>query len=71
MSSEHQVNQSFKTSNMQMAVNRVHSSGSAKVDINNLLSKIRKEKKQEKKENIIFVCLVCFAILVAGTIASF
>ena len=35
-----------------------------KVDINVLLNKVRIEKKKEKFENIIFVCLVATVIVV-------
>ncbi len=41
-----------------------------KVDINVLLNKVRIEKKKEKFENIIFVCLVATVIVVTGIIVS-
>ena len=44
---------------------------SKKVDINNLLSKVRKEKNKEKKENLIFLGLICGVVVVTGIIASF
>ena len=44
---------------------------SKKVDINNLLSKIRQEKNKERKENLIFVGLICGVVAVTGIIASF
>ena len=44
---------------------------SRKVDINDLLSKVRQEKSKEKKENYIFLGLVCGAVAVTGIIASF
>ena len=43
---------------------------SKKVDINDLLSKVRQEKKKEKKENLIFVGLICGVVAVTGIIAS-
>ena len=46
-------------------------SSSKKVDINFLLSKVREEKNKEKKENIIFVGLICGVVAVTGIIASF
>ena len=46
-------------------------SSSKRVDINNLLSKVREEKNKEKKENLIFVGLVCGVVAVTGIIASF
>ena len=44
---------------------------SKKVDINNLLSKIRQEKNKERKENLIFIGLICGVVTVTGIIASF
>ena len=44
---------------------------SKKVDINNLLSKIREQKNKEKKENYIFLSLICGVVAVTGIIASF
>ena len=44
---------------------------SKKVDINNLLAKVRQEKNKEKKDNLIFVGLICGVVAVTGVIASF
>ena len=44
---------------------------SRKVDINDLLSKVRQEKNKEKKENYIFLGLICTVVAVTGIIASF
>ena len=44
---------------------------SKKIDINNLLSKVRYEKNKEKKENLIFLGLICGVVTVTGIIASF
>ena len=44
---------------------------SRRVDINNLLSKVRQEKNKERKENLIFVGLICGVVAVTGIIASF
>jgi len=41
-----------------------------RVDINILLNKVRTEKKKERYENIIFVCLVTTVIVVTGVIVS-
>ena len=41
-----------------------------RVDINVLLNKVRTEKKKERYENIIFVCLVATVIVVTGVIVS-
>ena len=42
----------------------------SKVNINNLLSKVRKENNKEKKENYIFLGLICGVVVVTGIIAS-
>ena len=44
---------------------------SKKVDINLLLSKVRQEKNKEKKENYIFLGLICGVVAITGIIASF
>ena len=40
------------------------------VNINDLLTKVRQEKNKEKKENYIFLGLVCGVVAVTGIIAS-
>ena len=44
---------------------------SKRVDINNLLSKVRQEKNKEKNENYIFLGLICGVVAVTGIVASF
>ena len=44
---------------------------SKKVNINDLLLKVRQEKNKERKENYIFLGLICGAVAVTGIIASF
>ena len=41
-----------------------------KVDINNLLSRVRDEKKKERKENLLFLSLIGSVIVITGIIAS-
>ena len=41
-----------------------------KVDINHLLSRVRDEKKKERKENLLFVSLIGSVIVITGIIAS-
>ena len=48
---------------------KVHSS--RKVDINLLLSKVRQEKNKKKKENYIFLGIICGVVAITGIIASF
>ena len=45
-------------------------SKTSRVNINNLLSKVRKENNKEKKENYIFLGLICAVVAVTGIIAS-
>ena len=42
----------------------------SRVNINNLLSKVRKENNKERKENYIFLGLICAVVAVTGIIAS-
>ena len=44
---------------------------SRKVDVNLLLSKVRQKKNKEKKENYIFLSLICGVVAITGIIASF
>ena len=46
-------------------------SSSKRVDINDLLSKVRQEKNKERKENYIFLGIICGVVAVSGFIASF
>ena len=41
-----------------------------RVDINILLNKVRTEKKKEKFETAIFICIVATVIVVTGVIVS-
>ena len=41
-----------------------------KVDINQLLNRVRDEKKKERKENLLLLSLVGSVILITGIIAS-
>tara|TARA_B110000014_G_C19721825_1_gene377257 strand:- start:97 stop:321 length:225 start_codon:yes stop_codon:yes gene_type:complete len=43
----------------------------SRVDINDLLAKVRKEKEKENKINLVFFGLFSCLILVVGTILSF
>ena len=43
---------------------------SQKVNINNLISRYKKEKAKEKTETFIFVGLACALIIVSGIIVS-
>ena len=43
----------------------------SRVNINDLLHKVRLEKNKEKKENYIFLGIICGVVAVTGIIASF
>ena len=59
------VKVSHRTPEIEIKKSRRH-----RVDINNLLSKVRQEKNKKKRENYIFLGLACGAIVVTGVIAS-
>ena len=43
---------------------------SKRVNINELLSRVRQEKSKEKKENYIFLSFIFAAVVITGIIAS-
>ena len=47
-----------------------HNSFHSKVDINDLLSRVREDEKKQKKENLVFFGLVAAVVTVTGIIAS-
>ncbi len=53
-----------------MTETQIPKSKDSRVDINALLAKVRTQKNKEKKENIIFVGLICGVVAVTGVIAS-
>ena len=46
------------------------SSASNRVDINDLMSRVRDDEKKQKKENLIFFGLIASVIVITGIIAS-
>ncbi|MDC1146475.1 hypothetical protein OAS84_01605 [Candidatus Pelagibacter sp.] len=44
---------------------------SGRVDINELLARVREEKKKENKVNVVFLSLFASLILIVGIILSF
>ena len=59
-----------KELNNTTSINSSEKSKKTKVNINDLLYKIRVEKNKEKKENYIFLGLICGMVAVTGIIAS-
>tara|TARA_X000000368_G_C22694780_1_gene564156 strand:+ start:180 stop:365 length:186 start_codon:yes stop_codon:yes gene_type:complete len=44
---------------------------SNRVDINDLMSRVRDDEKKQKKENLVFFSLIASVIIITGIIASF
>ena len=42
----------------------------SRVDINNLMSKVREEERKQKKENLVFFGLISSVIVITGILAS-
>ena len=56
--------------NVRMKINESRTKTSAKVNINNLMSKVRADHKKKRKENLVFVGLIGSVIIITGIIAS-
>ena len=56
----------------QVNYNRISkkSSPDRRVDINELLSRVRDDEKKQKKENLVFFSLVASVIVITGIVAS-
>jgi len=50
-------------------VNRINGRTN-RVDINDLMSRVRDDEKKQKKENIVFFSLIASVIVITGIIAS-
>ena len=64
-----QTEESIKT----QSIDKVSNSSSkipGRVDINNLMSKVREEERKQKKENLVFFGLISSVIIITGIIAS-
>ena len=59
--------ESFNTSEVQLSKNL---NTASRVNINDLLSKVKQEEKKEKKDNYIFLGLICAVIAFTGIVAS-
>jgi hypothetical protein len=53
-----------------MKVNKFQTKNSGRVNINNLMSKVRADHKKQKNENLVFVGLIGSVIIITGIIAS-
>ena len=58
------------SSEVGMKVNEYRTKSSGRVNINNLMSKVRADHKRKKKENLVFVGLIGSIVVITGIIAS-
>ena len=56
--------------NVEMKVNEYRTKSSGRVNINNLMSKVRADHKRKKNENLVFVGLIGSIVVITGIIAS-
>jgi len=56
--------------NVGMKVNESRTESSGRVNINNLMSKVRADHKKQKKENLVFVGLIGSIVVITGIVAS-
>ncbi len=56
--------------NVGMKVNEPQTKSFGRVNINNLMSKIRADHKKKRKENLVFVGLIGSVVVITGIIAS-
>ena len=56
--------------NVGMKVNEFQTKSSRRVNINNLMSKVRADHKKQKNENLVFVGLIGSVMIITGIIAS-
>ena len=53
-----------------MKVNESQTKNSGRVNINNLMSKVRADHKKKRKENLVFFGLIGSVVVITGIIAS-
>ena len=58
------------SNNVEMKVNASQTKSSTRVNINNLMSKVRADYQKKKKENLVFVGLISSVVIITGIIAS-
>ena len=56
--------------NARMKDNASQTENSRRVNINNLMSKVRADYRRQKKENLVFVGLIGSVVIITGIIAS-
>jgi len=65
-----EAKQNIKTSSDIVKTSKSPSKVSGRVDINNLMSRVREEERKQKKENLVFFGLISSVIVITGIIAS-
>ena len=58
------------SSNVRMKINESRTKTSVKVNINNLMSKVRADYEKKRKENLVFFSLIGSVVVITGIIAS-
>ena len=58
------------TKNVGMKVDESQTKSSGRVNINNLMSKVRADYKKKRKENLVFFGLIGSVVVITGIIAS-
>ena len=53
-----------------MKVNESRTKSSGRININNLMSKVREDYKKQKNENLVFYGLIGSVVVITGIIAS-
>ena len=56
--------------NVEMKVNEYRTKSSGRVNINNLMSKVRADQKKQRKENLVFFGLIGSVVVLTGIISS-
>jgi hypothetical protein len=71
MNSEQAIIKSLEVStDIPLKLNKDEKKETCKVNINTLMLKVREKEKNQKKENLTFICLVSTVVVVTGIIAS-
>ena len=70
MNGDQAAHGSSKALNNNQRMRNKNNSFHSRVDINDLLSRVREDEKKQKKENLIFFGLVAAVVTVTGIIAS-
>ena len=65
-----EAGQEIKTPSDIYTASKSPSKISGRVDINNLMSRVRAEEKKQKKENLVFFGVISSVIVATGIIAS-